>query len=94
MAYCALIETPICSRQALQRHAFHIGRLSILHEEITDYSRHKTHVQNEINEVVGKSAMLSNHFSYVPITTMNTADLPPARLLLIGQANGTAKSSL
>ena len=36
-----------------------------------------------------KSAMLSNPFSFVPITTMNTVDLPPTRLLLIGLAHGT-----
>jgi hypothetical protein len=33
--------------------------------------------------------MLSNHFSFVPITPVNVADLPPAQLLLIGLAYGT-----
>lgn len=39
--------------------------------------------------MVGKSAMLFNHFSFVPITSMNTVDLPPTRLLLIGLTYGT-----
>lgn len=78
-------------RQALVHHAVQTERLSILHEEEErEFSLHlHSAIAYQINKMVGKSSRLSGHFSFVSVTTMNTAALPSAELLLIGPACGT-----